>query len=183
MSLAGSWTGGPSFTDVKIGLVLVATAVMAISVGPSIFSSLWGRKWRRTAIIAGTGIVLFYSVWIIYLARTLPAVTVANNWNIAWAALDSFEGLAALCSAILLHRRSKYAVLATTAFSTSLCIDALFAITTAPPGTPLTVAILEAVLVELPVATLAAVLALKLLNTGASAPSAGPGPSGPATGS
>ncbi|WP_434619876.1 hypothetical protein [Arthrobacter sp. A5] len=82
-----------------------------------------------------------------------------------------------------LHRRSKYAVLPTTAFSTSLCIDALFAITTAPPGMPLTVAILEAVLVELPVATLAAVLALKLLNTGASAPSTRPGPSGPATGS
>ncbi|MCY0905929.1 hypothetical protein [Arthrobacter sp. H14-L1] len=90
-----------------IGLVLVATAVMAMSVGPSIFSSLWGWKWRRTAIIVGTGIVLFHSVW----------------------------------------------------------------------------SILEVVLVELRVATLAAVLTLKLLNTGASALSTRFGPSEPATGS
>ncbi|MBG0738034.1 hypothetical protein IV500_01100 [Paeniglutamicibacter antarcticus] len=166
----------------KVALVLISTAIVAISVGPSIFSSLWGRKWRRTAAVAGAGIVVFYSVWILYLARTLPSETVANNWNIAWAALDSFEGLAALFSAVLLHKHSKYAVVTTTAFSTSLCIDALFAITTASPGMPLTVAILQAVLIELPVATLAAVLALKLLNTGASAPSTPPGPPGPATG-
>lgn len=114
----------------------------------------------------GAAAALFYAVWIFYLSGTMPSVTVAYNWSTAWLALDGFEGLTALLTAGFLFKDSRYAVLSAAAFSTSLCVDALFDVTTAAQGPPLVTAVLEAVLVELPFAALSAVLAVKLLATG-----------------
>ena len=94
----------------------------------------------------------------------MPSVTVAYNWNTAWLALDGFEALAAMLTAVFLFRGSIYAALTAAAFSTSLCIDALFDVTTAAQGPPLVTAILEAVLVELPFAVISGMLAVKLLT-------------------
>jgi len=60
---------------------------------------------------------------------------------------------------------SIFAALSAAAFSTSLCIDALFDVTTAAQGAPLVTAVLEAVLVELPFAALAFILAIKILSS------------------
>lgn len=119
------------------------------------------------AIACGVAAGLFYAAWIFYLSGTMPSVTVAYNWNMAWLALDGFEALSALLTAVFLFRGSIYAVLSAAAFSTSLCIDALFDVTTAAQGAPLVTAVFEAVLVELPFAALSAVLAVKLLAAGA----------------
>lgn len=160
------WEGlpvGPHFVVLRIGLVLLAV-LLALAVRSKILKRVWGMGWRRAAIGCGAGAVLFYVVWIVYLGGVMPSETVARNWNIAWLGLDAFEGLSALLTLLFLLRRSPYAVLTTAAFCTSLCIDALFDVTTAAPGVPLTTAVLEAVLVELPFAVLSGALALKLLN-------------------
>ena len=127
---------------------------------------LRGMGWRRTAIVCAAAAVLFYAVWIFYLSGTMPSVTVAYNWSTAWLALDGFEALAALLTGIFLFKGSSFAALTAAGFSTSLCIDALFDVTTAAQGTPLVTAVLEAALVELPFAALSGMLAIKLLTAG-----------------
>jgi hypothetical protein len=154
---------GPHFVVLRIGLVLIAVLV-ALAVRSKILKHVWGMGWRRAAIACGVGAVLFYVVWIVYLGGVMPSKTVARNWNVAWLGLDALEGLSALLTLLFLLRRSHYAVLTTAAFSTSLCIDAFFDVTTAAPGAALTTAVLEAVFMELPFAVLAGALALKLLN-------------------
>ncbi|MGO4857318.1 hypothetical protein [Arthrobacter sp. 2MCAF14] len=164
-----AWSAGPHFVGLKIGLVLVAVIVILrvrrrVMVRLRGLGWLRGWGWRRMAIACGAAAVLFYVAWIFYLSGTMPSVTVAYNWNMAWLALDGFEGLTALLTAVFLFKGSTYAALSAAAFSTSLCIDALFDVTTAAQGPPLLTAILEAVLVELPFAAISAVLAVKLLT-------------------
>ena len=160
-----SWSVGPHFVGLKIGLVLLAI-LLVLRVRRRILVRLRGLGWRRTAIASGAAAVLFYAVWIFYLSGTMPSVTVAYNWSTAWLALDGFEALAALLTAVFLFRSSIYAALTAAAFSTSLCIDALFDVTTAAQGAPLVTAILEAALVELPFAAISGMLAIKLLTAG-----------------
>ncbi|MCX6499649.1 MAG: hypothetical protein NTU93_12770 [Arthrobacter sp.] len=149
----------------KIGLVALAV-VLILRVRRRVWARLRGLGWRRMALACGAAAGLFYSAWIFYLSGTMPSVTVAYNWNMAWLALDGFEGVTALLTAVFLFKGSSYAALSAAAFSTSLCIDALFDVTTAAQGPPLVTAVLEAVLVELPFAGLSALLAVKLLAAG-----------------
>jgi len=153
---------GPHFIGLKLGLVLLAL-VLILRVRRRLLIRVRGLGWRRLAIGCGAVSTLFYLAWILYLGGTMPSVTVAYNWNMAWLALDVFEALTALLTAVFLFRNSTLAILTATAFSTSLCIDALFDVTTAQQGPQLLTAVLEAVLVELPFAALSAVLAAKLL--------------------
>jgi hypothetical protein len=157
------WPAGLHFVVLRFGLLAVAV-ILALMIRSRILKRVWGMGWRRAAIACGIGAVLFYVVWIVYLGGVMPSETVARNWNVAWLGLDAFEGLSALFTLLFLLRRSPYAVLTTAAFSTSLCIDALFDVATAAPGLPLATAVLEAVLVELPFAVLSGALALKLLK-------------------
>lgn len=161
-----NWEGlpvGPHFVVLRVGLVLLAV-LLALAIRSRILKRVWGLGWRRAAIACGVGAVIFYVVWIVYLGGVMPSETEAHNWNIAWLGLDAFEGLSVLLTLLFLLRRSPYAALTAAAFSTSLCIDALFDVTTAAAGPPLATAVLEAVLVELPFAILAGALALKLLH-------------------
>ena len=165
------WSAGPHLVGLKIGLVLLAVVVILLVrrrflVRLRGFGWLRGLGWRRMAIACGGAAALFYAAWIFYLSGTMPSVTVAYNWNTAWLALDGFEGVTALLTAVFLFKDSSYAALSAAAFSTSLCIDALFDVTTAAQGPPLVTAVLEAGLVELPFAALSAVLAVKLLAAG-----------------
>jgi hypothetical protein len=158
-----AWSAGPHFVGLKIGLALLAV-LMILRLRRRLVVRLRGVGWRRMAVACGSAAALFYAVWIFYLSGTMPSVTVAYNWNLAWLALDGFEALAALLTAVFLFRGSIYAALSAAAFSTSLCIDALFDVATAAPGPSLVTAVLEAVLVELPFAVISGVLAIKLLS-------------------
>lgn len=158
-----AWSAGPHFVGLKIGLALLAIVVI-LHFRRRLVVRLRGLGWRRMAAACGTAAVLFYVVWIFYLSGTMPSVTVAYNWNLAWLALDGFEALVALLTAVFLFRGSPFAALSAAAFSTSLCIDALFDVATAGQGPPLVTAVLEAVLVELPFAVISGVLAIKLVS-------------------
>ena len=164
-----AWSAGPHFVGLKIGLVLLAIVVI-LRFRRRVLVRLRGLGWRRMAVACGATAVLFYAAWIFYLSGTMPSVTVAYNWNLAWLALDGFEALTALLTAVFLFRGSIYAALSAAAFSTSLCIDALFDVTTAAQGAPLVTAVLEAVLVELPFAAVSGLLAVKLLRRGSQMP-------------
>jgi len=157
-------SAGPHFIGLKIGLVLLALVVI-LRLRRRLVVRLRGLGWRRLAVVCAGGAVLFYAIWILYLSGTMPSVTVAYNWNLAWLALDGFEALTALLTALFLLKGSIFAALSAAAFSTSLCIDALFDVTTAAQGAPLVTAVLEAVLVELPFAALAFILAIKILSS------------------
>lgn len=159
------WQAGPHFVGLKIGMVALAI-LLILRVRRRVWARLRGLEWRRMALVCGAAAGVFYAVWIFYLSGTMPAVTVAYNWSTAWLALDGFEAATAVLTAVFFFRSSPYAALSSAAFSTSLCIDALFDVTTAAQGEPLVTAILEAVLVELPFAALSAVLAVKLLAAG-----------------
>jgi len=174
LAVAGGRLSGPHFIGLKLGVVLLAL-VLILRVRRRLLVRVRGLGWRRLAIGCGAASTLFYVAWILYLGGTMPSVTVAYNWNMAWLALDAFEALAALLTAVFLFRNSTLAVLTATAFSTSLCIDALFDVTTAQQGPPLLTAVLEAVLVELPFAALSAVLAAKLLAATARGNNSSPG--------
>ncbi|WP_285247708.1 MULTISPECIES: hypothetical protein [unclassified Pseudarthrobacter] len=160
------WSGGPHFIGMKVGVALLALIVI-LRLRRRLLVRVRGLGWRRLAIGCGAASTLFYVAWILYLSQTMPSVTVAYNWNMAWLALDAFECLTALLTAVFLFRNSIGAILTAAAFSTSLCIDALFDVTTAQQGPPLLTAVLEAVLVELPFAALSATLAVKLLAAAA----------------
>jgi hypothetical protein len=157
-------SAGPHFVGLKIGLVLLAI-LLILRLRRRVVVRLRGLGWRRMAVASGAAAMLFYAIWIFYLSGTMPSVTVAYNWNLAWLALDGFEALAALLTAVFLFRGSIYAALSAAAFSTSLCIDALFDVATAAQGAPLVTAVLEAVLVELPFAAMSCVLAIKILSS------------------
>lgn len=166
------WSAGPHLVGLKISLVALGV-VLILRVRRKLWARVRGLGWRRTALACGAAAGLFYAVWIVYLSGTMPSVAVAYNWNTAWLALDGFEGVTALLTAVFLFKDSSYAALSAAAFSTSLCIDALFNVTTAAQGPPLVAAVLEAALVELPFAGLSAVLAVKLLAAGPVEPTPG----------
>ncbi|MBT1001627.1 hypothetical protein KIH31_03340 [Paenarthrobacter sp. DKR-5] len=159
------WSPGPHFIVVKLAVALLLMAVLFRG-RLTALARLRNLGWRRLAFACGAGAVVFYVAWTFYLGDTMPSTTVAYNWNVAWVALDGFEGLTALLTTFFLFRDSNYAALSAASFSTSLCIDALFNVITAGQGSALVTAVLEAGLVEGPFAVLSAVLAVKLISGG-----------------
>jgi hypothetical protein len=103
------------------------------------------------------GIVLV--PWIVFLVSSLPSRQAAAHWDIAWAGFD--VGLAALLLgvAIAAWRRSPWLEGISTAGAALLVVDAWFDILTASTNVERTVAIVEALLVELPLAALCFLIA------------------------
>jgi hypothetical protein len=102
--------------------------------------------------------------WCVVLAATLPGTTQAHNWSLAWTGLDSAEALAALATAALLARNDARACLTAAAGGALLLTDAWFDVCTSAPGLDHTLAVTEAVVVELPLAAAAGWLAVTLFR-------------------
>jgi hypothetical protein len=92
--------------------------------------------------------------WTVYLAMTLPEDIETRNYRWAWVGFDA--GLIALLvlTAYLAYRGQRYVAMTATATATALIIDAWFDVMTAPHSGDLLVAVLTAVLGELPLAGL-----------------------------
>lgn len=103
------------------------------------------------ALAAGA---LFLVPWAFWLARTLPAVHASRHWSIAWAGFDAALALGLASTALSATRHSPWLVAAASATGTLLVVDAWFDVLTARGGGELVVALLEAALVELPLAAL-----------------------------
>jgi hypothetical protein len=97
--------------------------------------------------------------WIVVLVRMLPSEHRAAHWDIAWAGFDIALAFLLLGVAVAAWRRSPWLEGASTAAATLLFVDAWFDILTSSSHREFVVAIVEAVLVELPLAVLCLAIA------------------------
>jgi hypothetical protein len=89
--------------------------------------------------------------WTIYLGFSLPSRQLSPHYNIAWAGFDVMELLALGATGYFTLRRSRYLALTSAAAAALLVVDAWFDIMTSPGGQVLR-AIVEAAVIELPLA-------------------------------
>lgn len=99
--------------------------------------------------------------WILYLAGSLPDTTRARNWSLMWTGLDIAEAVGLVVTGVLLWRRSLHRALPAAFTSALLAADAWIDVTTSAPGHARTVAIVLAVLGEMPMAIGCLVLAVR----------------------
>jgi hypothetical protein len=141
---------------------------------------------RPSRLLAVTVLVVCavgLAVWIPYLGLTLDERYVVRRWSVAWVGLDVGEVLGLLGSAVLVHRRSRYAAIAAAATSASFLIDAWFDTTTSRQGQDYGESLVIALVAELPLGVVCACLAVVLTRHGADARGAtGPAGSGRASG-
>jgi hypothetical protein len=133
---------------------------------------------HRVASVLAVAVAVVLLTTALGLQLWLPEVTLAEHWALAWSGLDIATSATALATAVLLHAGDQRAALAASAGAALLLLDAWFDVCTAAAGTAYTLAVTEAVVLELPLAALAIALALRLLDTaelGAVAPEAGLG--------
>jgi hypothetical protein len=90
--------------------------------------------------------------WTLWLTFTLPSRHVTDDYDLAWVGFDIALAVAIGAAAWTIVRGSKWLVPLATVAGTMLLCDAWFDITTSSGATERTVAILEAILAELPLA-------------------------------
>jgi hypothetical protein len=105
--------------------------------------------------------------WVVFLVRILPSEHHATHWDVAWAGFDGTLALVLLGLAVAAWRRSPWLQTFAAASATMLFVDAWFDILTSSTRTELTVAVAEAVLVELPLAVLSLLVARPRNRAGA----------------
>jgi hypothetical protein len=90
--------------------------------------------------------------WTVWLTFSLPMHHESDNWRTVWAGFDIALAGALLATAICALRRSPWLPVAAAIAGALLCVDAWFDITLEAGGPHLVPAVVEAVLVELPLA-------------------------------
>ncbi|SEE20872.1 hypothetical protein SAMN05428939_7726 [Streptomyces sp. TLI_105] len=134
-------------------------------------------RWQGR-VLMGAGLALL--PWLGYLAATLPPAEAA-----AWVTLDTFEAAALLAAGSrLLHGDNRHRVPAAVA-AVLLVTDACVDLATATPGTELATAVVMAVVAEIPLAAVCAMLSARPRRgacPAASSPPLSPVPSSGSTG-
>lgn len=113
-------------------------------------------------VFATAGLVMI--PWVLYLSMSLPEKAMDSHWALAWVGLDSCEALALFATGRFLKRADNRCALTATAAAALLLTDAWFDVTAAAPGSALAIAIVMAVCVEIPIAVVCTVLALRLVR-------------------
>ena len=109
--------------------------------------------------LIGTGLVLI--PWLFVLAGGLPSSTTAAHWSTAWMGFDGLEALGLITTGVLVNRRNPHRCLAAAATATLLFVDAWFDVSTASTGADQATAM--AIFLEIPIAILCTVLAVRVL--------------------
>jgi hypothetical protein len=102
--------------------------------------------------------------WVIYLGISLPDRTLSTHWDVAWVGVDITIAGLLLLNAYFAYKESKWLIMTGTATSTLLVFDAWFDILTAGHSTEMSRAILFAIFIELPLALLTFLVAMKLVK-------------------
>ena len=92
--------------------------------------------------------------WTIWLTFSLPPRHETENWKTVWAGFDLAEAAALIGTAWTALRRSSWLAPVAAITGTLLCVDAWFDITLEAGGKHLLASVLEAALVELPLAAI-----------------------------
>ena len=108
---------------------------------------------RRLAAALGLTAVLLVP-WTLWLTFTLPTRHVTGDYRLAWVGFDIALATAFAATAIAAFRLSPWLQVLAAATGTMLLCDAWFDVVTAASGDERLVAILEAVVAELPLAAL-----------------------------
>jgi hypothetical protein len=116
------------------------------------------------AALVAAGVAAVLLPWCLILAATLPSTYQAGHWKLTWIGLDCGTAIAAGLTAYLLHTRNRYAALPAMAAGTLLMADAWFDLSTAAAGFDRSLALAEALLLELPLAVCAFVVAARELR-------------------
>jgi hypothetical protein len=123
-----------------------------------------GQRRRRLLIAASLIGVLVLAVWIGVLEVNLPRHYRAGGWRSAWVGFDIGLLLVFATTAWAAWRRRQILIVCLMVLATLLCCDAWFDCTL-DWGTPgFTVSLLDALLIELPVAAVALIAARRLLR-------------------
>lgn len=110
------------------------------------------RWFAPLAIFCATGLI----PWIVYLALELPQHRRSEHYNVAWVGFDFAMFVALSAMAVAAVKRSTWTEPLATVSATLLLVDAWFDIVTAPTRKELMLAVVLAVVVELPLAILCA---------------------------
>jgi hypothetical protein len=117
------------------------------------------RRYGGTALLVGAVVLI---PWALFLAYTLPARHRVVHWDAIWVGFDLALAMALLLTAIAAIRGRPWLAIPATAAATLLVCDAWFDVLTARGTHEVTTALLEAVLVELPLAGLCIWMALRV---------------------
>jgi hypothetical protein len=97
--------------------------------------------------------------WVVFLVRALPSHHHSAHWDVAWGGFDIALVFLLVGVAVAAWLRSPWLEGAATAAATLLFVDAWFDVLTASSRSELVIAIVEAVVVELPIAVFCLLLA------------------------
>jgi hypothetical protein len=123
-----------------------------------------GDQRRRRFVIITTIATLGLIPWVILLAVTLPKHYIVGHWTLTWVGFDIGLLTALGLTAYLAWRRRQAVIVLAFIASVLLTCDAWFDITTSSGTADVAVAVVSAVLVELPLAALLFAVAYHLLG-------------------
>lgn len=103
--------------------------------------------------------------WDVHLAISLPRRSISAHYRLTWVGFDVLLIMVMARIGWCAHRRTPNVVLTFMVGATLLVTDAWFDVTTAATGSDRIQAVLSAVLLELPIAALCALLARRSLRT------------------
>lgn len=132
----------------------------APSPGDGLTSAL--NKWLPWVYLGMAAVLI---PWDVYLAISLPRRSISAHYRLTWVGFDVLLILVMARIGWYAHRRTPNVVLTFMVGATLLVTDAWFDVTTAATGSDRTRAILSALLLELPIAALCALLARRGLRT------------------
>jgi hypothetical protein len=113
---------------------------------------------RWAVPLFGLGAVLLVP-WVALLVLLLPSDHLAQHWDIAWAGFDIALAFMLLAVALAAWRRSPWLEAAGAATATLLFVDAWFDVLTSSTRAELVASLVEAALLELPLAVLCLLVA------------------------
>lgn len=126
-------------------------------------------RWQRRALIALTvasAIVLL--PWVGVLSVTLRETSSGGAWRIAWVGFDAALFASFAVSAYFVWRRRQIALISVTVTATLLLTDAWFDLTLSWNTPEFTLAVLSALIVELPLAAALVIAATRMMRMNAS---------------
>jgi len=123
-------------------------------------AAAWAVRWAGPVFVVCSVVLI---PWTIYLGYSLPSRQLSHHYNIAWAGFDVLELVALGATGIFAFRRSRYLALTSAAAAALLVVDAWFDVMTSPRR-QVPMAIVLAVLVELPLAVVCAWLSYHTEN-------------------
>ncbi len=124
-----------------------------------------GERRRKIFLVAIIVCCVILAIWIGVLATTLPRYYRAGGWRGAWVGFDLAELCAFLVTGWAAWRRRQVLIICLIVLATLLCCDAWFDVVLDARTKGFLVSLLSAVLVEIPLAAVAILLARRLLRT------------------